>query len=624
MGYTFRGRLCGLICDDCQEGLAGVTVRLYRNQDLETVTARVAAQPKDTFALLPAAEAGQKAVALLAEAQADADGNFSFQLGEKQNYHGEAFEIDVLVTDVPGHAGKPEREPLQFSITTLQPRWRQNQDGYVAVWDYCLPQRIWCYIRSLFGAWTICGRLTTCAEPHQPIGGATIRAYDADWWQDDTLGTAVTDAAGRFRIDYTSAKFRVTPFSPLINLEWVGGPDVYFTAELGGMAILTETQLDGRKPGRQNVGPCLCVDLCSDQVRPGSVETTPHWQQVEVFDIHPFPSASGFSAEGYAGTAAESYVFGGAVTLRGNCPLRNAADLAHSVEYRFLIGEWSWPGGTEDPAALPSIPPATMSPVTQLLPTHVGYLFYTNALGMADSAPVIVGPADVGADGWIKVDGKAVVVDMRNGTNAIRYVETDKFLRTFDLFMLNTPAITSAHPLRMPGGLPLSQAGRALTSAEREPVRRYRLMFEARDATSLATLASDTLGAIVLDNTPPVLALDLEELRTNACNPVSGENVHILYTIDHPHLRTFSLTIGNNGGLLHQPPELPTASFVPPPPPANYLFRGGAGGPHTPGNDGGFKVVVKNDPHCAYRCALSYKTRHYLADTHSIDRLYCK
>jgi hypothetical protein len=622
MAYTFRGRLCGLICDECPEGLSKVTVRLYRSQDLETVTALAAAHPKDTFALLPAKEAGAKAAALLAEAQADADGNFSFQLGG--NYKGEAFEIDVYLADVPGHSGKPEREPLQFSITTLQPRWRQNQDGYVGVWDYCLPQRIWCYIRSLFGAWTICGRLRTCAAPQAPIAGATIRAYDADWWQDDALGTAVTDATGRFRIDYTSAKFRVTPFSPLINLEWVGGPDVYFTAELGGVPILAETQVDGRKPARANAGPCLCVELCSDQVQPGTVEQTPHWQQVEVFDIHPFPSGAGFSSEGYAGGVANSFVFGGAVTLKGNCPLRNPAQLANSLEYRFLIGEWTWPGGTEDPAALPSVVPSSMLPVTQLLPTRVGYLFYTNGLGMSDSAQVIVGPADVGADGWIKIDGKSVVVDMRNGMNAIQFVQGAAFLRTFDLFTINTPAITSLHPLRLPGGVPLAQAGRTLAAAEREPVRRYRLTFEVRDHTTHATIASDTLDAIVLDNTPVEAALDLEELRTNSCNPVSGGQVHVLYTVDHPHLRSFSLGISNNGGTVHPAPPLPAASFAPPPPASNYLFRGGAGGPHQPGNNGGFAVDVSHDPHCAYRCALSWQTRHYGALPQGLDRLYCK
>ena len=52
MAYIFRGRLCGLICPECPEPLANVTVRLYRSRDAQTVTALAAASPKETFAIL--------------------------------------------------------------------------------------------------------------------------------------------------------------------------------------------------------------------------------------------------------------------------------------------------------------------------------------------------------------------------------------------------------------------------------------------------------------------------------------------------------------------------------------------------------------------------------------------
>lgn len=625
MAYIFRGRLCGLICDECPEPLSNVVVRLYRSRDLAAVTALAVASPKETFAMLGAEQAAEKQASLLAEAKTDEDGNFSFELGEREQYKGEAFEIDVLLTSVPKmKAQAPQREPLQFSITTLQPRWRQTESGFIAVWDFCLPHRIWCFIRGLFGAWTICGRLRTCTSPQAPIAGATVRAFDADWWQDDALGSAMTDASGRFRIDYSTADFRLTPFSPAINIEWASGPDVYFTVQLGAVTIINETQADGRVPGRENVGPCLCVELCSDQVQPPPVDGVPHWQQVEVFDIHPFPSAAGFSAQGYAGGAANSFVFGGAVTFKGNCPLRNIAAPANPLEYRFQIGEWSWPGGVDDPGAIPSVAPGALTPVTQIASTHVGYVFYSNGFGLPDSEKVIVGPADLLPGGWIRVDGKAVTVDLRDGTNAVVNVNSANFLRTFDLFALNSPAITSLHPAKLPGGLPIADAGRSLSTAESEPIRRYRLMFEVRDGITSALVAVDTLDSIVLDNSPVALALDLEELRSNACNPVSAGTVHILYTIDHPHLRFFNVGISNNSGTVHPPPAMPSGSFVPPPPPNNFLFRGAAGGPHLPGNNGGFAVNVAGDPVCAYRVALSWQTRHYLSSSHSTDRLYCK
>ena len=630
MAYIFRGKLCGLICPECPEPLANVIVRLYRSRDVQTVTALAVASPKETFAVLTEEQVNEKASALIAETRTDEEGNFTFELGDKDRYNGEAFEIDVYCGTVPRLKPRPQPPtPLQFSITTLQPRWRQIESGFVTVWDYCLPSRFWCLVRGRFGAWTICGRLRTCASPQTPIVGATVKAIDADWWQDDPLGSAVTDATGRFRIDYTSADFQITPFSPFINVEFTWGPDVYFTAELGGINILNETQADGHRPERENVGHCFCVELCSDAVQPPPVDQVPHWQQVEVFDIHPFPSSSssGFSAEGYAGGAANSYVFGGGVTLKGNCPLRNIGAPANALEYRFLIGEWTWSGRVDDPTTPPTVAPATMAPVTQIATTLVGYVFYTNGFGLADSAQVNIGSSDLSPDGWIRIDNKAITVDMRNGTTSVVNVNSSNFLRTFDLFVLNSPAITSAHLAKLPSGLPILDAGRSLTTAEREPIRRYRLMFEVRDSVSLTTVATDTLDSIVLDNSPVALALDLEELRTNACNPVSAGAVHILYTIDHPHLRFFSLGISNNNGVVHSSPPLPSGNFAPPPPTSNYLFRGGAGGPHQPGNNGGFPVDVSNpvtDPPCAYRVALSWQTRHYLSSAHSTERLYCK
>lgn len=627
MSYIFKGKLCGLICPDCLEPLSNVVVRLYRSRDSQTVTALAVASPKETFAILTEKQINEKASALIAQTKTDEKGNFIFELGDRARYNGEAFEVDVYCDTVPQLKPRAQpRTPLQFSITTLQPRWRQRESGFAAIWDYCLPYRYWCMIRARFGAWVICGRLRTCASPQTPIVGATVSAFDADWLQDDPLGSTVTDATGRFRIDYGTADFQVTPFSPSINVEFTSGPDVYFTAELAGVNILNETQADGRHPGRENVGHCFCVELCSDKVQPPDVEAIPHWQQVEVFDVHPFPSATGFSAEGYAGGPAHSYVFGGGVTLKGNCPLRNIAAPTNALEYRFLIGEWTWPGGVDDPTALPTVAPAVMAPVTQIANTHVGYVFYTNGLGLPDSAQVLIGPGDLLPDGWIRIDNKAVTVDMRDGTSAVVNVNSANFLRTFDLFVLNSPAVTSAHTAKLPGGLPILDAGRSLTTTEREPIRRYRLTFEVRDGDDPLhpTVVTDTLDSIVLDNSPVIVALDLEELRTGACNPVSAGAVHILYTIDHPHLRSFTLGISNNSGGVHPPPPLPSGNFIPPPPAGNYLFRGGQGGPHQPASNGGFFVDVAADPSCAYKVALSWQTRRYLSIAHSTDRLYCK
>lgn len=266
MIYIFKGRLCGYICVDCPEPFSNLKVRLYRSSD-RAMTARAVAKPKDTFAILSDDQVKEKASSLIAETETDAEGNFTFTLDEKQRYEGGAFEVDVYCETVPRRkrTSKPPT-PLQFSITTLQPEWRRTENGAIAAWDYCLPFRYWCLVRGRFGAWTICGRLTTCGRDPLPVPGATVSAFDADWLQDDPLGSAVTDADGRFRIDYARESFEKTLFSPLINFEWVGGPDVYFTAELAGDQLLDENQWTGRTPGRENIGPCFCVDLCTEKI----------------------------------------------------------------------------------------------------------------------------------------------------------------------------------------------------------------------------------------------------------------------------------------------------------------------------------------------------------------------
>jgi hypothetical protein len=303
--------------------------------------------------------------------------------------------------------------------------------------------------------------------------------------------------------------------------------------------------------------------------------------------------------------------------------LTNIAAPADSLEYRFVIGEWTWLGGGDgDPTTLPTVPPAVLNPVTVISPTTVGDVSYVNAFSNPDWQEVVLTSADVGAGGWIRINGKGVTVDMRNGTTSVVNINSLNFLRTDELMVLNSAADSAAHSVRMPTGLPKSDAGRSLTTAEQEPIRRYRLRFEVRDATTLATVYTDTLDSIVIDNRNVVWALDLEELRVNACNPLAGSaSAHILYTLDHPHMRWFNIQISNNNGLVHPAPPLPNGSFLPGP---NFFFRGGAGGPHQPANNGGFAVDISADPVCAYTVVMTWETRQYLTSSVSTQILYCK
>jgi len=261
MSYTFKGRLCGYICAECPEPLANLQVRLYRVDKQRNIAALAVANPKETFAILDDDQVSEKESRLLAKAEMDAEGNYAFELDK--NYKGEAFEVDVYCGSVPRQKiGKRPPKPRQFTITTVQPRYRETENGFIAVWDYCLPYRFWCAVLALFDVWTICGSVLDC-ETKVPVAGVKVKAFDADWLADDYLGFAFTDVAGKFIITYAGADFRQGTW---INIELIGGPDLYFTIEdSGGNPLLTETQADGRTPGRENADNCFCVELCINE-----------------------------------------------------------------------------------------------------------------------------------------------------------------------------------------------------------------------------------------------------------------------------------------------------------------------------------------------------------------------
>ena len=447
----------------------------------------------------------------------------------------------------------------------------------------------------------------------------------------------MTDSSGHFRIDYNSDAFKVTPFSPWLNLEWVGGPDVYFTATLGPDTILNEPSSTGRKAGRQNIGPCFCVDLCSQSPEVPQ-EKVPHWETVWGFDIHPDAGVVGsqFSAEGYAGGPGSSFVFSDGVPMRGNCPLTSIIT-GNPLQYRFLYGAYTWPGGASaqnDPTVIPGVAPAGLTPVTRIVPTTVGTIDYTDAFGNPSTKDIVITNADLDANGWVNppLQGRVITLDMHDGTTTAKVLNDAMFLRTSDLMVVDSNDITGA---LLP--VPVIGAGDSLTVTQEEPIRRYTLQFEVKDSISAATIFADHLSSIILNNSAPLIKLGMEELFLNLCNPLGGLNTaHVLYTVDHPHLNNFALSISSNLGTAHAPVNplpaptingnlaMPTNNFMLPGPNPNFFFRGGASGPHNGTFTGGFPVDISGDPSCAYRVSVSWQTRQYLDPGHSTEILYCR
>jgi hypothetical protein len=49
-----------------------------------------------------------------------------------EKYDGGPFEVDVYCGTVPRPKVDPRAQPVQFSMPTLQPRWRQSSYGFQA------------------------------------------------------------------------------------------------------------------------------------------------------------------------------------------------------------------------------------------------------------------------------------------------------------------------------------------------------------------------------------------------------------------------------------------------------------------------------------------------------------
>lgn len=603
MDYLLNGRLCGYLCGDCSEPLAHVTVRIYRTRTGQNVTALAVAGTKDTFALLDGAAVQAKQGALLGEFQTDADGRFSALLGDKQGYNGEAIEIDVRCSTVPGRKPTPQPpEPLQFSVTVLQPQWRRGENGAVAAWSECLSQRFWCLIRARFNAWAICGRVTVC-DSGRPAAGVKVSAFDRDWLQDDALGSAFTDGNGHFRIDYLDSDFRKDILG--WNVELFGGPDLFFRVETpSGTVLLAEPPARGRDPDRENVGPCFCVKLCVKE----APEVTHAWfTRVGDFgiysDINHLTDGRSTHAVpfGFPGAhGGPGYGFFGGLKLVGDCPTQYPTG-GPAMRYRFLcevVGSgtglqpvtasqviavkvgtrpivWNVSGTpapivtAQDIYVAPfGAPPGTVAPPTPApaLPPNVPWGPIPAAVMVPD------------AQGWVPVDPSAT-----NGGFSGPLLRLDS----------NTV---------LPGGAaPGNGAGNPVAAPRNGAL--VRIAFQAEPvsgATAATPVLTNELPRLHVNNWSDVNQLSLLQFSGPGNTPCSGVGsaLDIQYTTDHELMAAWSLDISTSATIPGGEPVLPSGT-VP---------RGAAATHH---------LDISAWPKCSYLVALG--TRRKLTDGETDD-----
>ncbi len=593
MDYIFRGRLCAYICDDCVEELSGVVVRLYRNRPGQDVPSLAAASPKNTQAQLTSAQADEKASFLLAETETDEQGNFTFHLGEKQGYQGEAFEVDVYLKTIPHRKSTKPVEPAQVTITTLQPQWRETPVGLVYAWDYCISSRFWCWLLSVFDVWVICGRVTIC-QSKSPVAAVTVFAFDADWIQDDPIGSATTGADGRFRIYYSSADFTRTPFSPLINLEQTGGPDLFFRIEsASSQVLLSEPRSRGRDPDRENAGNCFCVELCVD-ITEQPPYNNPYFTHVGDFHrISHIDPLTGLTAMAVLGHGGPDYGFFGALKLRGFCPKTDPAAPAQPMHYRFLFEHPDNPG-VEVPITGPML--AGVSVGSRLIQWDLfgtGLVWtFQNIIVAGSGATPDPTPTPVLPPGtpWGPVPDHVIVPDVNGWINVDQNALDNGFYGPLLRFIC-------AHAV--PGGAaPGDGAGNAVSDPKNGVA--IKIIYEARQVGGGGFLYRETLDKIKINHWEEVRQLNLQQFigpPSGSCTGLTTD-LNILYTADHELMASWSVSIT-------------TAAVVPggiPALPAGSVPRGGFGNQF---------VNISTWPSCSYIVWLT--TRRMLTDGENDD-----
>lgn len=395
MPYYLRGNLWGHICRECPRPLWGVILRVYEAEG-ERLIERAVADPKQTTAAVDEKDVKARAGKLLGEARVGEDGSYEIEFDKKSRYQGGPVDLEMRVESLDHLSERaPKAKPRQVHITTLQPAWLERGGRLVCYWEYYLHSRIWCLILSWFGLWVICGRVTVC-ETGAPVGSVRVHAWDADIWEDDPLGSAVTDATGRFLLYYTTADFA---HSPWWNDELYHGPDLYFEVKsLSGQSLLAEPRSRARQPDRENVGTCFCVSLCLEDQAPVN-EPLPAFIRVGVYDFTQINSVPG---AGNGLTSADGRAFYHINRLNGFLS-KKLSNLP--MEYRFEFATTDDDGQNRGPWQ-----PVTPAMVAR---THIGDWQIWAPTSPTDPNPVKHKPYTVnglGADmiapwlnGWIQV-----------------------------------------------------------------------------------------------------------------------------------------------------------------------------------------------------------------------------
>ncbi|HEX3472709.1 MAG TPA: hypothetical protein VHT28_16120 [Silvibacterium sp.] len=321
---------------------------------------------------------------------------------------------------------------------------------------------------------------------------------------------------------------------------------------------------------------CICV--CPQP------ETIPLFTKVGQYHVDPI--FGDFQPNGT--TTAGGYAFSTTINLNGILPDGTAPD---PLQYQFTSQIYGLVGsppvltliGTPSAITGAMIPPSTIIGQleyyywdTTLSAWLVGSTdFYVNNPSATVSIPQEFGPpltvvvdTDPDSNGWINVPRQ----------NDLTPGGVGRFVPTGLLAQLDTTQLTNEFfDLTLAGpGLPVL-AGAPVPSAQLSVKPLYQIVFSARNATTLASVGSNTLNIIALSNTnykytrhpdwagstpttPPVVSLDILEMQAGGCTPLgmNSNTLHALFTVYHPYLGSASLEF------VGPAPLPPTTTFTTP------------------------------------------------------------
>lgn len=544
MNYIIKGNLAAYLCRECSEYLSQVRVRIYLPTSDINIAAVSAAEIKDTFREVSEEEIKAKQDRLIAEAETDINGNFSIEIDEK--YSRSALEFDFYCGTVPRPPFPPKKgKARQFHITTFVPQWKITKEQvYMANFSYIIPEKWWCLIKGrYFDVWTICGRLTDC-KTGKPLSRVTVIAMDADFITDDELGSNVTDSNGHFKIYYSSADFKKTFLSPIINIEtdvlppFASGPDVYFHLEYGGQRFALETKADRRN----NVGYCLCVKLCSKELIPVDPSIPPSFTHFGLTQHIPIQAGINLAT----GKTLGGYAFFSSVNLVGTISKKiNAQPMEYLFEYQEV----------ENPSD--ALNPAGWSPVVPNMidKTVIGYLWTFTG---DPSNPIAYEPYHINGTGTEKtITFNGNWIQVPQDSNFAPHVDAE-------ILKLNTEKLTGVTSIDM--SMPTSGIGNSTVSGTRPHTsnRYFAVRMRQRETGNPATeVVAGTSKPIAIFNVlyhnvnkygswahttvndqRIALSVDLQEIisGSSGCSKITTD-LHVKYGARNENLGSVSLSI---------------------------------------------------------------------------------